>query len=344
MPLDQRRLLHDLQVAGLHVTEVETVRAPTVWRAAGPAGAFVVRWAPEAEAAELEATLRWTQRLSDAGLPVPTPWRSPGMRPALAPAAGGLALVHRWTEGTQVSEAGWDEDSAEALGELLAAAHLEAERPPPLLTPASGDAASVRRYDEAWARGAWDRSAAERVLPSSSLDERTTVDRGVEAATQVLVRAWSGGPGGPVIVVHADVHAGNVLSLDDGTSESRRRRATGSASSTREPEKRLPRLALIDLGRVGLAPVALDLALALLDHEDTTTWSLLRAYRRMRPLDASFEDVYGAFRVLAMVDNLRFLAAFEQERAFIEASWPGLVAACAALLADGAAPRSRRKG
>ncbi len=344
MRLDRRRLLHDLQVAGLHVTEVEAVRSPGVWRAAGPAGAFVVRWAQQAETAELEATLRWAQRLSDAGVPVPAPWRSPGMQPSLAPVADGMALVHQWIEGTQVSEAGWDEDSAEALGELLAAAHLEAERHLDQVSPDSAEPISVRRYDEAWARGAWDLSAAERVLPSATPDELSTVSRGVEVATQVLARAWSGGPGGPVIGVHADVHAGNVLLLDDGTRGSRRHPARGGAKPHSAQEGKLPRLALIDLGRVGLAPVALDLALALLEHEDSTTWALLRAYRRLRPLDPSFEEVYGAFRVLAMVDNLGFLAAFDQERAFIEASWPGLVAACAALLDDDPTVRSRRKG
>lgn len=325
MTLARPRLLRDLQVAGLHVEEVEPVRAPRVWRASGPAGAFVVRWAPVDEAEALGATLRWAHHLSSAGVPVPAPWHMRGTTPSLVEAAGGRALVHRWTEGTQVSETGWDEDSAQAMGGLLAAAHLAAERAEDLSVARLQGKDAVHRYDRAWVDEAWDASRLEGILPAASADEWATVNLGIEAAARVLTAAWSGGPGGPVVMVHADVHAGNVLVLD--TESSARR---GDQRPGREAQP--PRLALIDLGRVGLAPVALDLAIALLEHEDSTAWALLRAYRHRRALDESFEDVYSAFRVLAMVDNLRFLAAIEQERAFIEASWPGLVSACTALL------------
>jgi Ser/Thr protein kinase RdoA (MazF antagonist) len=113
-------------------------------------------------------------------------------------------------------------------------------------------------------------------------------------------------------MVHGDVHAHNVLeTARDGDDVA---------------------LALIDVGQVGLAPVLLDLAFALLEHPDATAWALWRGYRTRRAVTTEAEAALGAMHVLALVDNLGFLAADEREHAFVGEAWPALVASCAALL------------
>jgi Ser/Thr protein kinase RdoA (MazF antagonist) len=154
--------------------------------------------------------------------------------------------------------------------------------------------------------------AIERVLPDVPAREATVVRAGLTAARVVLERAWRGGPGGPVVMVHGDVHAHNVL------------------ETAREGDD--VALALIDVGQVGLAPVLLDLAFALLEHRDATAWALWRGYRTRRAVPPDAEAALGAMHVLALVDNLGFLAADEREHAFVGEAWPALVASCAALL------------
>jgi len=294
-----------LERAGLQLASLEPVRpGGSVWRATGPQGAWSVRWAPRSEAAALAATALWLERSTAAGLAVPNPWRANATPTHLVTAGEGVALVTRWRRGTSVLELGWDEARAEALGMLLARTHL---------VDAGAPLAGARRYDGAWASGAWPRLAIERAVPAATAEERATVREGLRRAAAVLDASWHGGPGGPVVMAHADVHAGNVLEI-------------ARAGDRVE-------LALIDVDRVGLAPVALDLAFALLEHDQPTAWALLRGYRRWRPLDAGFEASLSAFRVLAIADNLGFLAAFERERAFVAAAWPTLVAASSALAA-----------
>jgi len=289
--------------AGLPFVSLEPVRSGgSVWRAVGREGAWSVRWAPRSEATALAATAVWLERLAGAGVIAPRPWRPPGAAAHLIEVGDGVALVTRWRRGTPVLELGWDVARADALGTLLARTHLLAVGAP---------LAGARRYDGAWARDAWPRLAIERAVPTATPDECATVRSGLARAAEVVDAAWHGGPGGPVVMAHADVHAGNVLEVE------------------RVGER--VELALIDVDRAGLAPVALDLAFALLEHEDANAWALLRGYRRWRALDEGFERSTGAFRALAMADNLAFLGAFEHEQPYVAAVWPGLVAACAAL-------------
>jgi Ser/Thr protein kinase RdoA (MazF antagonist) len=309
-------LLRALRVAGLPLTGLEPMRpGGLLWRATGTRGAWVVRVADEADGGELTAAMAWAETLSAEGVPVPRPWREAGaVAPRLVRVGRGWALVTEWTLGTAVAERGWDEASADALGRLLARAHAAATAVP---AAAHGGA---RRYDPTWAAGAWTRLAIERSLPDLDAREGAVVRAGLAVARQVLAAAWAAGPGGPVALVHADVHAGNVFEV--------RRDEDGVA------------LALIDLDRVGLAPVGLDLAFALLEHADATAWACLRGYRSVADLDDGFEDAYAAFRLLATVDNLAFLGGIEHERRFVAAAWPGLVAASAAL----ASPRAAANG
>lgn len=305
---DRRRRLHAaLLRAGLPFTHVEPLR-PTgyVWRAHGGAEAYLVRLGRPGEGDALGATLAWATAMAAAGLPVPRPWAPAGAAPALVRVGTSAALVTSWSRGTPVAERGWDDDAAEALGRLLARLHLEARTLPVAAVT------SARRYDAAWATGAWRRLAIARVLPDLPPREATVVRAGLAAARVALDAAWQGGPGGPVVVVHADAHAQNVLEVARAGDD--------------------VRLALIDLDRVGLAPALLDLAFALLDHEDATAWALWRGYRAEREVDEAAERVVGAMQVLAVVDNLAFLAGDEREHGFVRDAWPTLVASCAALL------------
>lgn len=302
-PLTRATLRAALDGAGLELASLEPVRpGGAVWRAVGPAGAWSVRWVPRREAAALAATAEWLDRLARAGVPAPRPWRARRSSSHLLPVADGVVLVTEWRRGTTVLELGWDEARSEALGALLARTHALDAGPPP---------AGARRYDGAWAEGAWTRLAIERSLTGTTPGERATVRVGLQYAASVVERAWHGGPGGPIAMVHADAHAGNVLEI-------------ARASDRVE-------LAWIDVDRAGLAPVGLDLALALLEHEDATGWAVVRGYRRWAAWGEGLEATRAPFGVLAMADNLAFLAAFEHERPFVERAWPTLVAACAAL-------------
>jgi Ser/Thr protein kinase RdoA (MazF antagonist) len=315
-----RELARALRTAGLHVLELEPVRpAGGVWRAVGPADAWVVRVVEADGERALGATLAWAEALSSSGVAVPRPWREPGAtEPGLVAVGSRWALVTAWTIGTAVAERGWDEGSAEALGRLLAAAHVAAADLPPAALE------GARRYDPTWAEGAWARLRIDRVLPDLDPREAEAVRAGLDVAGRVLAAAWSGGSGGPVVLAHADVHAGNVFEI--GRSEEG------------------VELALIDLDRVGLAPIGLDLAFALLEHADATAWACLRGYRRVAALDDGFERAYAAFRLLATVDNLAFLGGFEHEHRFVASAWPGLVAASAALTSAPAAAPSGAVG
>ena len=275
-----------------------------VWRAHGAGDAWVVRVATAPEVPALEATLAWAAALAARGVPVPRPWAHDGATPGLVRMGTSAALVTSWAHGAPIAETGWDEATSEALGALLGDAHAAATTVP------WHDGA--RRYDGAWAEGAWNRLAIERVLPDVPPREATVVRAGLTAARVALERAWQGGPGGPVVMVHGDVHAHNVLETG----------RHGEAVA----------LALIDVGQVGLAPVLLDLAFALLEHRDATAWALWRGYRTRRAVTADAEAVLGSMHVLALVDNLGFLAADEREHAFVGEAWPALVASCAALL------------
>lgn len=293
----------ELERAGLALASLEPVRpGGAVWRGVGPGGAWSVRWAPRRDAAALAATAAWLERLAQAGVPAPRPWRARGASSHLWPVADGVVLVTDWRRGTTVLELGWDEARAEALGALLARTHTLDAGPPP---------AGARRYDGAWAEGAWARLAIERALPGTTVGDRATVRAGLVRAAQVVADAWRGGPGGPIAMVHADAHAGNVLEV-------------GRSGDRVE-------LAWIDVDRAGLAPVGLDLAFALLEHEDANGWAVVRGYRRWAAWGDGLQAARAPFAVLAMADNLAFLSAFEHERPFLERAWPILVAACAAL-------------
>ena len=294
-----------LTAAGVPFAELDPLRpSGQVWRAHGAGDAWVVRVATAPEVPALQATLAWVAALADRGVAVPRPWRRDGAAPHLVHMGTSAALVTEWAKGAPIAEFGWDEATSEALGALLGAAHAAAAALP------WSDGA--RRYDADWAEGAWNRLAIERALPDVPRREATVVRAGLTAARVALERAWSGGPGGPVLMVHGDVHAHNVLQ-------------TGRDGEGIE-------LALIDVGQVGLAPVLLDLAFALLEHQDATAWALWRGYRTRRAVTPEDEAALGAMHVLALVDNLGFLAADEREHAFVGEAWPTLVASCAALL------------
>jgi Ser/Thr protein kinase RdoA (MazF antagonist) len=294
-----------LTAAGVPFAGLEPLRpSGQVWRAFGAGAAWVVRVATAAEVPALDATRAWASALADRGVAVPRPWAPVGAPSALVRMGTSAALVTTWANGAPIAEVGWDETTAEALGALLGDTHAAAATLP--------WADGARRYDGAWADGAWRRLAIERVLPDVPGREATVVRAGLTAARVALERAWHGGPGGPVMMVHGDVHAHNVLRVDgddDGVA-----------------------LALIDVGQAGLAPVLLDLAFALLEHQDATAWALWRGYRTRRSVPAEAEAALGAMHVLALVDNLGFLAADEREHAFVGEAWPALVASCAALL------------
>lgn len=319
-----------LTAAGLPFRTLEPLRpSGQVWRAQGGTGAWVVRVASPDEVPALEATLAWAATLARAGVAVPSPWMpatAPGgvaegvigrahgdtpatpalATPALVRFGTSAALVNTWAHGTPVAEGGWDDATAAALGRLLADAHTAAAALP--------NPPGARRYDAGWAEGAWRRLAVDRAVPDVAPREATVVRAGLAAARVALDTAWHGGPGGPVVMVHADVHAHNVLVTHRDGDE------VG--------------LALIDAGQVGLAPVLLDLAFALLEHEEATAWAFWRGYQERRPLPPEAEQAFGAMHVLALVDNLAFLAADEREHAFVAAAWPALVASCAALVSS----------
>lgn len=303
--LTRSTLRAELAGAGLPLDSLEPVRpGGAVWRGVGPSGAWSVRWAPRRDAAALAATAEWLERLALAGVAAPRPWRARAAASHLWPVGEGVVLVTEWRRGTTVLELGWDPIRAEALGALLARTHAVDAGPPP---------AGARRYDGAWAAGAWERLAIERAVPGASSGERHTVRVGLSAAATVVDDAWRGGPGGPIVMAHADAHAGNVLEV-------------GRAGDRVE-------LAWIDVDRAGLAPVGLDLAFALLEHEDATAWAVVRGYRRWAPWGEGLAATRAAFATLALADNLAFLAGFEHERPFLERAWPALVGACAALAA-----------
>jgi Ser/Thr protein kinase RdoA (MazF antagonist) len=303
------RLGAALAAAGLPFVGLAPLRpSGSVWRAHGPTGAWTVRLARAGEDAALHATLAWASGLAREGLPVPQPWTRARSAPTLVNVGTSVALVTTWSHGTAIAERGWDDATAEALGRLLARLHDAAARLP------ASSVAGARRYDATWAEGAWDRLDIARVLPDLPPREATLVRAGLAAARVTLDAAWHGGPGGPVVVVHGDVHAQNVLEV-------------GRAGDDVD-------LALIDLDRVGLAPVLLDLTFALLEHEESTAWALWRGYRSVRAVEPAAEGAVGAMRVLAVVDNLAFLAGDEREHAYVRDTWPLLVAACSALLSS----------
>ena len=294
-----------LTAAGVPFAGLDPLRpSGQVWRAHGAGDAWVVRVATASEVPALEATLVWAAELAERGVAVPRPWAPEGAPPRLVRMGTSAALVTSWAKGAPIAESGWDEATSEALGVLLGDAHAAATAMP---WPSG-----ARRYDGAWAEGAWNRLAIERVLPDVPGREAMVVRAGLTAARVALERAWHGGPGGPIVMVHGDVHAHNVLETarvgDDVA------------------------LALIDVGQVGLAPVLLDLAFALLEHADPTAWALWRGYRTRRAVPPDAEAALGAMHVLALVDNLGFLAADEREHAFVGEAWPALVTSCAALL------------
>lgn len=310
--IDAATLRTRLEAAGIESARLESWRGGRVWRFRNPLGDGSLQRCVPAEAAAQRATARWLEALHR---------RRPGLLPEPYPLAKGApgyldlgdqggALLTRWLPGETLAESGWDEVSAKALGELLGNLHHQSESLP---WPRG-----ARRYHGLWARGLWRRLRVEQVLPETDRRERALVRRGLLVARQYLERAWAGGPGGPVAMVHADVHAGNVV-----------RTPTGG-------------LALIDFGRAGLAPLELDLAFATLEHDEATRWPLLRAYRavvsepRRDPLRST------AFRLLALSDNLGFLGAIEEEHPFVAAQWPELLHTSAALLEGPLSPDAKR--
>jgi thiamine kinase-like enzyme len=298
-------LLRTLKRHGLPCHAIERVRpGGHVWRALGDGRAWSVQHAAASEAPAWRATARWLLRMNHADAPIARLWRPPKGKPRLLLTPSGTLLVTDWERGTPVAEEGWNPHRATALGNALAELHRHSSA---LEAPAS-----ARRYDGAWARDLIARftalSAGAPFAPHTPPEEWARVLAGLRVAAARLERAWQRGPGGPLAMIHGDVHAGNVL-LVEGEAQVR----------------------FIDVGRVGYGPLALDLAFALLEHHESTRWPLLRAYQERLGMPLAFERVDTPFRLLAAVDNLTFLASIEQEHPFITASWPELIATAQAL-------------
>jgi hypothetical protein len=295
-------LLRSLKRHGLPCRSLERVRpGGHVWRAIGEGRAWSVQHAERSEAPAWRATARWLLAMNRLQAPILRLWRPPKGEPRAFVGAAGVMLVGEWERGRVIAEVGWDAERAGALGTALATLHrhslaLKAPR-------------GARRYDGAWANALIERfgSLAARA-PLKGLatpQEWVQVMAGLRVAAGFLEAAWQGGP---VAMIHADVHAGNVLQVE----------------GERE-------LRFIDVGRVGLGPLALDVAFALLEHPESTRWPLLRSYQAGLGVPLAFERLDTPFRLLAAVDNLTFLASIEQEHTFIAASWPDLVATAQAL-------------
>lgn len=313
---DAPNLLRALQRHGLPCHSLQRVRpGGAVWRALGDGQVWSVQHAPRSEAPAWRATAHWLARMNRAGAPISRLWHPPQGTPRALLSPLGVLLVTDWHRGTAIAEDGWNPSRASALGTALADLHHHSLsiRPPN----------AARRYDSAWARALITRftDLAEHApfTPHTPRVEWERVLAGLSVAATHLEAAWHGGPGGPLAMLHGDIHAGNVL----------------------QPEGEAGVL-LIDVGRVGYGPLGLDLAFALLEHHETTRWPLLRAYHQQLGIPIAFERVDTPFRVLAAADNLTFLAAFEQEHPFIAASWPELVTTAQALIDLASAPHQPR--
>lgn len=286
-----------LAAAGLVATRLEVVRRDgSLWRASVGEQDLLVRRVDRRDAAATAATAVWLNRLTQAGILVPRPHRIP-----LIPMGRHALFVTLWRRGTPIADVGWDASGASALGGLLARCHA---------LPPGEPIAGARRYDAAWAAGLTLRLERTAALLHADAGDVERVRAGLARARASLDAAWRGGRGGPIRMVHADVHMGNVIDVEPS------------------PGRRV--LALIDAGRVGLAPVMLDVAFALLDHDPPTAWALMRAYRRHRPITDDDLHALGAFHPLAIADNLAFLTDFPEERPHVERIWATLIATCVA--------------
>jgi len=260
-----------------------------------------VQHAERSEAPAWRATARWLLAMNRLQAPILRLWRPPKGEPRAFVGAAGVLLVSEWERGTVIAEVGWNAERASALGAALAALHRHS------LT--LGAPRGARRYDGAWANALIERfgllSASAPLKGLATPQEWAQVMAGLRVAAGFLEGAWQGGL---VAMIHADVHAGNVLQLEGERG-----------------------LRFIDVGRVGLGPIALDVAFALLEHHENTRWPLLRSYQAQLGVPIAFERLDTPFRLLAVVDNLTFLAGIEQEHPFVAASWPDLVATAQAL-------------
>jgi aminoglycoside phosphotransferase (APT) family kinase protein len=311
---DAPDLLHLLTAAEVPAERLESWRGGRVWRLRNDLGDWSLHRCSVADSPAQRATARWLDALhrrQPGLLPEPYPLKG-GVAGFLDFGAAGGALLVRWLPGEILAEGTWDETSAKALGRLLGSLHRSSSELPWIR--------ASRRYHGVWARGLWRRLRAEQVFPDAERAERAVVRQGLSVARQYLERAWSGGAGGPVAMVHADVHAGNLVRVgSDG-------------------------LALIDFGRVGLAPLELDLAFATLEHQEATRWPLLRAYRGDTPEPQRDPLRSTAFRLLALSDNLGFLGEIDEERDFVVSQWPELLHTSAALLEGPLSPSSNLRG
>lgn len=226
------------------------------------------------EPAHIVAQQEWLHAIAGQGLVrVPDPVRTPDGRWAVevdCPAWGGplRATVASWLDGEDVGTC--DEVQGRALGEAMALLHEQAQGfvlPPgadlPVYdTPLLGDEDLLSGHDGL--------PSADRAVLAGALHDLTSACRAVHAA-------------GPEIVVHADLHGGN-LKWHDG------------------------RLAVFDVDDCGIGVPALDLAVATFylrsgDAEGAAVETAVReGYAGIRPLpavdDADFEALVAARQLL----------------------------------------------
>ncbi len=156
-------------------------------------------------------------------------------------------------------------------------------------------------YDEAYFRGRF--NTLYRALRSTGLDQGDLEAFSADA-DMVLTRFGSLEPTPSAFgLIHNDFHSGNYL-LDDST------------------------VSIIDFGRCGFGFYLHDLALALMELNETQRGSFLRGYVGVRPLPDGYVSLNETFLVLAYLDNLGTLVSNPEEMNFVVNETPFVMAAC----------------
>ncbi|MFC4425229.1 phosphotransferase enzyme family protein [Deinococcus navajonensis] len=264
-----------------------------------PGDTYVLRLhtAGQHSARALHSELDWLDRLTGtAQLPVPRPVRSASgawtVPLAFLEAESAPQLrcsVLSWLEGAPLPEGQeFTREQAEQAGQLLAQLHLQAER----FQAFKGSERPC--YDNAY----FLTCAQQLQWNLASSVEARRLERLIESLTRLLQKLGplADLPGG-FGLIHADPHPGNFLQQERG-------------------------LALIDFDRCGWGPFQLDLAHADLALDSAGRAALIAGYTRFRSLPPGHRELLKALRVLAVVENLSFLAQRPHELPFVLESLP----------------------
>lgn len=282
-------------VAPLSIAVLSGGMESVVWRVEADERTFTLRRYDPAVTplARIAAELAWLEALSESDPAVaPRPIRRTDGR--LAPAetrghdaiAPALWTVLTWVDGAPLGRLPTNTE-ARATGEMLAAMHARKWMP--------SDGGMLPSYDaDLFRHAAIDLFA--NVPVRLGEEERAVVDGALALACSNLDRLWRGGVG----VVHADLHDGNLMWTQ------------GSQYPT-----------AIDFGRCGLAPLALDVAMAQHYVTPELAAELLAGYIACGGVaDAA---TMTALRFLAAVENLAVLSHHSVELDAVVADIPWLV-------------------